>query len=134
MCARVCVHVFVCVVYCVCFVCVCVYVFACVVHCVYCMYECVCMRVCAYICMCCVLCVYVYVHVFVSVVYCVCYVCVCAPSEYYLLVVGDGQRILAAKVLSQVWSSFVDSRVPSDGITWHLPLLCPCEGVVSLSE
>ena len=40
-----------------------------------------------------------------------------APSEYYLLVVGDGQRLLAAKVLSQVWSSFVESKTPFDGVT-----------------
>ena len=39
------------------------------------------------------------------------------PSEYYLLVVGDGQCLLMAKVLSQVWSSFVESRTPFDGAT-----------------
>ena len=83
------------------------------------------MFVCVCVCVC--ICVYVFVCVYV----CVC-VCVCVPSEYYLLVVGDGQRLLAAKVLSQVWSSFVESRAPSDGVTWHLPLLCPCGGVASL--
>ena len=45
------------------------------------------------------------------------HVCRCVPSEYYLLVVGDGQRLLAAKVFSQVWSSFVESRMPFDGVT-----------------
>ena len=61
---------------------------------------------CAYICIC-------VVYAFVCVHLCV---CVCVPSEYYLLVVGDGQRLLVAKVLSQIWSSFVESRTPFDGI------------------
>ena len=54
------------------------------------------------------------------------------PSEYYLLVVWDRQCLLVAKVLSQVWSLFVESRAPSDGVTWHSLLLCPCGGVASL--
>ena len=37
---------------------------------------------------------------------CVC-VCVCVPSECYLRVVGDGQRLLAAKVLFASLEFFV---------------------------
>ena len=47
---------------------------------------------------------------------CVC-VCVCVPSEYYLQVVGDGQRLLTAKVLLQVWRSCVKPRTSVDGVT-----------------
>ena len=59
---------------------------------------------------------------------CVCvHVCVCVcPLEYYLYVVGDGQRLLAAELLLQVWTLCVKLRTLFDGITWHSPSLYPC--------
>ena len=54
---------------------------------------CVCLCVCVCVCVC--MCA------------CACVWCVCVPSECYLHVVGDGQRLLAAKVLFASLEFFV---------------------------